>query len=215
MKKLLLFSFLFIIAKLPAGDLDKNYRLPEDIIPELGCWFWQKPEFEPQDYKVFIDLAANHAPYKILTTSIRFPDKELTDAPLHNRIKSPAQNAESKNISIVMDLDVRLARQAFYKKYPYEMQQMVILKEIDLSSDENIDAVIQSFDLSDHYTFRTIHYIPLSGSFLRAYSYSLTADGISSESLKDISKECIVLTADKDSVYVRIQPNQRRVNRKV
>lgn len=182
---------------------DVNH-FPNNNMPTLGCWFWVEADFEPDGYKPFIELVNLHSPFNFLTTSIRSPDKEVTDKNVHDQIKAAANYAESLDVPIVMDLDVRLARRAFEAEYPDELQEMLILSERTLSSEYNVETVIKSFDLSDHYTHNTTHYIPLQGELLRVYSYVRDSAGINPQTLKEITEECRVISASKDSVHIRL-----------
>ena len=187
-----------------ASDEKNEHRLSEEAMPTLGCWFWTETEFEPDGYKQFIDIVNSHSPFNYLTTSIRAPEKEVTDRNVHDQIKASAIYARDHDVPIVMDLDVRLARRAFEAKYPDELQEMLLLQEIKLSTKNSVETVVHSLGLSDHYTHRTTLYIPLHGSLLRVYSYVRDSFGIEWQTLKDITTECIVVSASKDSVHVQI-----------
>ena len=99
--------------------------------PEIGCWFWSAEEFGPNGYKRFLDLHEKKSGFKLLTTSVRHP-VEVTDPKVHDQIKAAAEYALKRGMNIVMDLDVRLARQAFMDRYPDEMQEIVRLREVTL-----------------------------------------------------------------------------------
>jgi hypothetical protein len=88
--------------------------------------------------------------------------------------------------------------------YPDELQGSLWLKEIKLSRDNPVAAVVRSIQLSDHMTGRKTTYISLQGSLIRVYSYHKTADGIDPNTLKDITKACIATISSKDSVVVHI-----------
>ncbi len=198
-------AILFILfASLQASMKNIPHRLPDGVMPELGCWFWQKPEFEPEGYRAFIDKVSLHSPYNLLTTSLRIADKELRDADVHDQIKAAAIYARQKGVPIVMDLDVRLARRAFQSAYPEELQQMLMLREVKFSAEDSTDVIVHSLDLNDHYTHRTTHYIPISGELMRAYSYTRDDNGIDPQTLRDITVRCTVVSSTKDSVHVRI-----------
>lgn len=194
------------------GENKINNRLPNDAMPTLGCWFWTETEFEPKGYQSFIDQVSVHSPYNYLTTSLRVPNKEVTENAVHDQIKAAAIYAQDHDIQLVMDLDVCLARQAFKEKYPDELQEMLILKEVTLSNENYVETVIKSFDLNDHYTHRTTNYIPLQGSLLRVYSYNRDSNGIDSQSLKDITSDCKLIIASKDSVSVQIPKGESLVS---
>ncbi|MFH1742245.1 MAG: hypothetical protein ABIH23_24840, partial [bacterium] len=191
-----------------------SHLLPAGVIPVLGCWFWTGPEFEPGGYREYIDLVSAHSPYNLLTTSLRVPLKEVTDDDVHDQIKAAAQYAREHGISVVMDLDVRLARRAFEKAYPDELQQMLRLHEVEMSSAGEVQAEVRSQDLNDHYTHRTTHYIPLRGSLVRAYSYIRDSDGIDPGSLQDITAKCNLIVASSEAVKVGIPCSQNTEGQK-
>ena len=157
---------------------------PYQDMAEMGCWFWKSSEFAPEGYKPFIDLVARHSNYKHLTTSIRAPLVEVTDESVWLQIKKAAEYAQTKDIGLIFDLDVRLARYAFWKKYPNEIQELLLLKEIELPQSGDARIHINSIDLGDHYTYQTVRYIPLSGRFVRAFAYKIRDSKIDSNSLK-------------------------------
>ncbi len=176
-------------------------------LPVQACWFWGEDEFLPGGYKTFIDNAALHSPYNLLSVSVRRPGKETISEIVHDQIKKTVEYAAEKGIRIVAVLDVRTARRAFESKYPDELQEMLLLKELETSEVEFVETVVISSDLNDHYTGATTHYIPLYGRLVRVYTYSLEDDMIASESLKDITQNCILISSSKDSIRVKIPPD--------
>ena len=191
-------SFIF------AGETRISHRLPENVLPCLGCWFWHEHDFEEEGYKDFVDLVSQHSPYNFLTASLRVPLRELTDAKVHSQIKAAAIYAKNQGVSVVMDLDTRLARRAFQAKYPDELQQMLLLQEIELSGERDTETVVRSRGLNDHYTSNTTPYISLQGSLLRVYSYNCKTEGIDPESLTDITNVCKTISESSEAVRVRI-----------
>lgn len=180
-------------------------RLPSGVPPVMVTWGWWENEFEPDGYKPFIDAHAEHSGVNYLTTTLRVPLKEVTDADVHEQIERAAAYARQRGMAIVMDLDVRLARNAFRLAYPNELQQMVRLREVALQSRGNVVLKIPSEDLNDHYTFRTVHYIPLSGHLLRVYSYKRGPGGIDPDSVRDLTgRPRVSALRSKDGVSVTI-----------
>jgi len=180
-------------------------KMSNQYMPVMGVWVWGKTELLPDGYKEWIDKASMHSPYNLLIPFLRFSDKEVVDNVIHDQIKSAADYAVKKNLALVADLDIRSARRSFKNKYPEELQEMLRLKEVILLKKDSIEVVVPSLDLNDHYTGGSItHHISLSGSLLRIYSYCSTANGIEPESLKDITKQCKLVSSTKDSVIVRI-----------
>ncbi len=190
---------------------DVSIRLPDDVMPVLGCWFWRGDEFNPQGYINFIDKANIHSPYNILVQSTRAFEKEVTDDDVYRQIKLAAEYAMEKGIPMTVDLDVRLARRAFEAKYPDELQEMLILQEVEFSGKDTIETVVRSHELIDHYTGNTTNYISLQGSLLRVYSYDRATGGIEPNSLVEITDDCIVDIASKDSVRIRIPADIKNI----
>ena len=178
--------------------------LPDGILPVQACWFWGFEEFKPEGYKHYLDQVSSHSPYTLLSTIIRRPDRETVANSTHERIKKAAEYGLEKGIRMVADLDIRTARRYFNSRYPDEQQEMLLLKEINVDGHKN-EAVIGTQTLGDHYG----QYPSLYGTFLRAYSYTSDAEGIDSGSLKEITANCFVTLATKDSVRVRIPETEK------
>ncbi len=163
--------------------------------PAIGCWFWQKDEFQPDGYKHFIDLYARHSPFKLFTTSFRWQG-ELTDPKVHDHVKAAAEYARQKGMALVLDLDVRMARKPFLDKYPDEMQEIVRLRELALSDAGESSITIEPFQAGDHYCYGRYNYKCIAGRLLRVYSYVTGADGIEPDSVRDITAQATVVCAD-------------------
>ena len=183
-------------------------RLPNDVMPVQACWFWSEDEFKPDGYKEFINQATLHSPYNMLSASVRLFGRETTNDAVHNQFKLAAEYASNQGISMVADLDIRTARRTFESKYPDELQEMLLLKEVKISPTTIAETVLASKDLNDHYTGNTTHYIPLYGKLIRVYSYIAGYEGIDPNSLKDITRNCVVVTSSKDSVRVRLPADE-------
>ncbi|MCC6152902.1 MAG: hypothetical protein IT367_04050, partial [Candidatus Hydrogenedentes bacterium] len=177
---------------------------PEYSWPGMACWFWQGDEFKPDGYKKFIDLHREHSSVSLLTTSIRHP-VEVTDPEVHDQIKRAAEYAKANDMAIVMDLDVRLARQAFQNAHPDELQEIACLREVPLSDAGEVQLSVDSIDLSDHYTFGSAKtYCTVSSRLLRAYAYNTGAEGIEPDTIEEITDRCRVVQADTKGLAVAI-----------
>ncbi|MCY3021327.1 MAG: hypothetical protein NTW87_20115 [Planctomycetota bacterium] len=171
--------------------------------PGIGCWFWTKDEFEPEGYKRFLDLHEKHSAFRLLTTSIRHP-VEVTDPKVHDQIKRAALYARDRDMQIVMDLDVRLARQAFKDRYPEELQELLRLREVALKDAGEVSLAVESIGFGDHYTFAAPPYNPVSGRLVRVYSWIAGPQGIEPDSVQDITGRCKVVEATAKGVKVSI-----------
>jgi len=171
--------------------------------PGIGCWFWSAAEFEPNGYRRFLDLYEKHTGFGLLTTSIRHP-VEVTEPRVHDQIKAAAAYARERGMGIVMDLDVRLARQAFANKHPDELQEIVRLREVALSAAGEVSLVIESLSLGEHYTFATRGYDAIAARVVRVYSYVAGPRGIEPASVRDITQRGRVSQADAQGVRVSL-----------
>jgi hypothetical protein len=179
-------------------------RMPKDVYPVLGCWFWTEDEIKPEGYRAYIDMVGKHAAYDYLTTSLRIRNWEITDSYIHDQIRHATEYARQRGIGIAMDLDVRLARKDFQKRYPDEMQEMLRLREVNLCNTGTIETQITSAALGDHYTYNATPYIPLSGRLERVYVYKSAQGGIVPGTIEDITARCTVAEANPRDIRVII-----------
>ncbi len=173
--------------------------------PSIGCWFWSKEEFQPEGFKRFVDLQKAYTPFTLLTTSLRYPG-ELTDAKIHDQIKAGSEYAKKNGFGIVMDLDVRLAREEFYKRFPDEMQQIVLLRQVPLKRSGTADIAVISPTYADHYTYGRDNYVPLKSEVLRVYRYKKSNGVIDPRTVTDITQRTS-FTGNKDSINVSLSCN--------
>ncbi len=191
------------VAQIPPGMVPN--KLPNDIMPVFGVWVWGENELKQDGFKSSIDKAATHSPFNFIIPFLRFPDKEVVDAEIHDQVKKAAEYAAQNNMALVPDLDIRSARRAYQKEHPDELQQMLRIKEIELSQADSLDVTIPSIGLNDHYSGGNIpHHNALKGEFLRCYAYKSVSEGIDELSINDITSRCRVVYANKDSIKVRV-----------
>lgn len=167
------------------------------IVPSMATWRMDSAT---------IDLAATYSPFQVLVNLRSLGrDRDLMKDEVHDQVRKIAGYASEKWISLVADLDLRLALPTFEARYPHELQQMLVIKEIELKEKDTADVLFVSRNLQDHYQKP---YPARSGSFVKAFKYHLTPEGlIDPGSLKEISDGCIVCSATKDSIYLKIPGN--------
>jgi hypothetical protein len=182
---------------------NQEHNVIQTSWPGIGLWAWAAEEFKPDGYKRFLDRYERHSGFGLLTTTIRYP-VEVTDPKVHDQIKAAVAYARARGMGIVMDLDVRLARQAFQDRYPDEMQEIVRLREVALKESGEASLAVEAINLGDHYTFGTRGYDALAGRVLRAYSYRAGPAGLDPASVQDITDRCRVTQADTKGVKVAI-----------
>lgn len=177
------------------------------IVPSMASW--------PMD-SATIDLAATYTPFRVLTSLKNSPfrirmsssqgmEKDLMSNELHDQIKRQVGYAKEKGISLVIDTDARLVLPTFETRYPDELQQMLVVKEIELKGNDTTDVLFVSRSLQDHYQRP---YPIRAGSFVKAFTYKLTKEGlIDSSSLDEISDRCIANSVSKDSIELKVPGN--------
>jgi hypothetical protein len=181
----------------------QEWNVIKESWPSIGCWFWTTRELAPDGYRDFIDKAEKYSAFGLLTTSIR-ANVEVTDPKVHDQIKLAAEYARAHGMAMVMDLDVRLARQAFQNEYPDELQEIVRLREVALVGVGEASLAVEPINLGDHYTFRARGYDSVSARVLRVYSYVAGAQGVEPDIVQDITGRCKVVQADAKGVRVAI-----------
>jgi hypothetical protein len=193
----------------PQNNSCLSNKLPNQYMPVIGVWVWTNRQLIENGYMEEIDKADSNSPFNILVLFLRFPDREVIQDEIYKQVKKAAEYAAEHNISLVADLDIREARQTFISKHPNELQQMLRIKEVELSERDLIKVSVNSLDLNDHYTGGMItHHIPLSGKLLKIYAYTKTPEGIEQESMSDITRNCNILCSTKDSVKVEINTKE-------
>lgn len=199
---------MFLLATLDANTTENAmHHLPEDVPPALGCWFWHEEDFKDQNYRNYVDMIADHAKFTILTTSLRIPHGELTDDHIHDTLRAATEYAAERGIGIALDLDVRLAREAYRQRYPEEMQEMLRLREIPVNPEGDTVLEILPETPGDHYTHRATPYIPLSSRMVRVYAFSRKENRIDPETVTDITAACRVVESSAEKIIIAVPPS--------
>lgn len=175
-----------------AGEI-QNAPSAASPLPSVGCWFWNAHDNEPVNHAKILDSLSSHASFDLLTTSPRLPRSfgEITDEAWRVQTAAAAAYARQRGIGIVMDLDVRLARAAFQKAHPDEMQEMLRLREVELKASGEVNFEVKSEMLDDHYTYGNTPYVPLYGRLLKVYAYRRGPDKIKPDSVREITASCV------------------------
>jgi len=179
-------------------------RLPDDVQPTIGAWFCGDDFLEPGRFRFYVDLFADHSPYDLLSTSFRINQHEVVEPAFHDIVKQAVAYARQRGLEVALDLDVRLARQAFRDAYPGEQQERLRLRMTPLKETGETTFAIQSEVFGDHMTGNTTPYIPLSGRLVRVYSFIAGDKEIEPATVEDITKRCAVEAASAEEVRVAI-----------
>jgi hypothetical protein len=162
--------------------------------PVIGAWFWHDATLEPEGYRPFLEAAAAHTPYTLLTTSLRISRGEVTDAPVHAQIGKAVRYANSLGLKIAFDLDIRLARRAFQARYPDELQEELVLRIVKLPAQGTATVTFAGKDLTDHMTGNTVPYLCLSSRLAGVYAFTRGTNGIDPGSVREVTQPGVQAT---------------------
>jgi hypothetical protein len=137
--------------------------------------------------------------------ALRLRGYEITHIDVYNQVKEAVEYGNKIGIRMAFELDPRVARRSFELKYPNELQGMIKVVETDLKANTPVEIVVKSSDIGDHMTGGSgLRYIPLRSGILRVYAYDRTPGGIEPSSISDITQECRLEYASKDSLAVTL-----------
>ena len=179
-----------------AGAAPENFaslRLPENVPPVIGAWFPQEPAIlDPEGYRDFLDAAAAHSHFNLLTTTMRDPYREMVDPVVHDWFKRAVIYAKERGTGIALELDARHSIEAFRKRYPDDMQERLWLREFDWSETGAITAELDYGKFGHHGDAIVDNLAFQSIQLERAYSYVRTPAGIDPGTVRDITAACCV-----------------------
>ena len=186
-----------------AGADEASFRVPAGHLPCIVQGVWKDGDFGSGKYCRVLDVWAEHSPYDLIVMTTR-ANKELTDDDVHRQVREAAAYARQRGMRMAMNLDVRLARSAFQRRYPDEMQEVIRLAEVPLSDVGTASVGASPLVLGDHMTGGTTPYVSLAGRVARVYRYRKGPEGIEPDSVTDVTADCRVLKAEPQAVTVAV-----------
>ncbi len=169
------FALLVILAaRAAAGGIEcgagDSNRLPASLPPEIYAWFWvEDAEFAGEGYKTFVDMIVENSNFGLLTTTLRAPKREITRPDTHDQIKRGVEYARSRGLRVALDLDVRLARGTFRRRFPDQQQWMLRIRSFPAGSRGR--AEIESMELLDHMTWPEARYDCMRGRVAAVFRF--------------------------------------------
>ncbi|HOX55917.1 MAG TPA: hypothetical protein P5205_03440 [Candidatus Paceibacterota bacterium] len=170
--------------------------------PVIGAWFWTERDLEPEGCKSFLDAAAERSPYTLLSTTCR--RVEVVDPQAHQQTDKAVRYAATRGLKVALELDLRLARQAFRAKYPDEQQEELTLRFLDFADNKPAEAVFQGVDTADHMNGSLPRYECLATRLVRVYSFVRDRDGIDPTTVRDITAESVATAEGPRKLTVRV-----------
>ena len=168
--------------------------------PVIGAWFPQEDEMRnPDGYRDFLDAAAGYSHYTLLSTTMRIPGRQMTDAYVHDWFKRAAAYARQRGVGLVLELDPRHSIPAFAQQYPKALQQRLWLREVDLAKEgEAVVEIGYGVGHGDAICGAGVNAIALE----RVYVYERTSAGIEPATVQDVTASCTVRDTGKRSVFI-------------
>ena len=180
----------------------KDLRLPANVPPVIGAWFPQEAEIaNPDGYKEFLEAAAQHAHYNLVTTSMRNGGRQMVDPAVHDWFKAAAQYAQARGMGLALELDPRHSLVAFKQQYPEALQERLWLQEFALA---NTGQIATEVKYTPGHGDAICGANPNAIQLERVYSYVRTPQGIEPDSVKDITTLCTVQKAAVRDLAVTI-----------
>ena len=176
--------------------------------PVIGAWFWTQRDLEPEGYKSFLDAAAERSPYTLLSTACR--RIEVVEPQAHEQADKAVRYAATRGLKVALEVDIRLARQAFRAKYPDEQQEELTLRFLDFADNKPAEAVFQGVDTADHMNGSLPRYECLATRLVRVYSFVRDRDGIDPATVRDITTEGLATAEGPRKLTVRVPPQPGR-----
>ena len=178
-----------------------SVRLPSDI-PVIGAWFPQQDVMDQTEgYKQFLDTAAVHSHYTLLTTTMRDRNRQLTQASVHDWFKRGTIHAKARGMGVALELDARHSINAYTAQYPNALQQRLFLKEFDLSE---AGTVVANITYNQNHGDAIIAPGVTGIQLARVFSYQRTAAGAQAGTVQDITSRCLAGSPGSNNIPVTL-----------
>jgi len=178
----------------PQSANDKPHASGNGLPPVIGAWFWSQSDLEPDGFKIFLDEVAQYSPYSVLSTACR--KLEVVDPHMHDQADKAVQYANSLGLKVALEVDLRLARQAFRARYPDELQEELVLKFAEFPKEGSAEVIFQGGDSSDHMIGSLPKYECLTTSLVRVYSFMRGPEGVDPLTVKEVPAAEVVAKAE-------------------
>jgi len=143
-------------------------RLPPEVPPELCVWGWMEREFEPEGYRRFLDMIARESGFNLIAATLRASKREVTAPETRAQIGRAVAYAHRLGLRMAFDLDARLARGEFLKRFP-EQQQWMLRVRCYTAGRGAVRVEVKPAHLEDHMTWPDGRYEPLGGRLMGVF----------------------------------------------
>ena len=161
--------------------------LPPNLPPVIGAWspgaLTDEEARDAATYRDFLDIAAKHSAYTLLTLAIR---KRHDSMPME-WWKNAVAYAKKLGFKVILEVDIRSAVSEFKAAHPNELQERLKLQEFAPSHSDQTYAEIEYAEINGGAFGR---YPPNSIRLERVYAYKKNEAGIESDTVEDITTSC-------------------------
>jgi hypothetical protein len=145
------------------SDYGASHRLPTSLPPQI--WAWGPGRTVTDGFQKSLDDISNYTDFGLLSTAMRNPAYEITNAETHDYLKRVVEYAHSRGLRVALDLDIRNAKAAFQKKHPDQMQWMLRVRSFPFPAGKPARVEIEGTSLRDHMGAHDV----ISGKLVRVF----------------------------------------------
>ena len=154
-------------------------RLSTDILPENAFFMIHNPSLKPgaeESNVAAVEMLARKGTYNVITLTLRCRP-ELGDERIVKEVKRIAEAAHRHGIKVCMDLDPRIARREFLRRWP-EDAQSVVNSGVVAATNGTATVTVTCRNRGDHMSVGSEGgYYPTSSSPLAVYRARFDAQG--------------------------------------
>ena len=193
-------------------------RLPVQVVPENAFVSFGNGDFKPGRERalrdeMFRDVFGKLSPYNCVTLTLRCkPD--LSDRILQDRVADVIRQAHADGIQVLMDVDVRIARDEFLRRWPDDAQSYLAFDIVTPTNGVARFRMLPEF-CRDHmcYSSRRVYDV-FKSRIAKAWAITVDADGTGDPAtVRDVTDEisegeCACALSGK---VVELRPDERLV----
>ena len=186
-------------------EIEENHRIPRLIHPEIAFFAIGERDFASDDgWRGLIELLARHGMYNLLTVTMRVEGHAIAETATRALFERLVNHARQRGLEVALDLDPRLARGEFRRRYPDEQQRIVYLQRCSLQ-DGGAEFAVEPDQWHDHMTGNGTPYLVERGRFVRAEVRKIDAEGqVIAESRRNVADLVEGCQADAAGVHGRV-----------
>ncbi len=164
-------------------------RLSTDILPENAFFMVHGPSLAKgaeNANAALMEMLAEKSTYNFITLTLRC-HPELGDAEIVAEVKKVIEVAHRHGIQVGVDIDPRIARREFLRRWPDEMQRVVVAAKGETYASGRAQATLVAKGHGDHMCAGSpMGYDPVSASPLVAYAVRFSGGAIEPGSVRKV-----------------------------